>query len=183
MNYLPCRACAKKQPPEYHSYYECPMAECENCGGRGHFLSRCTQSRHADSPTTTFTEDEKPRFLDWSYVALSRQCAAVGLKNGEIFEMAQRLEYLWDTMKEEKKEDLMEKKKYLKKKEKKKEKKEEKNKEEEMLLPELLPEDEIVATQSAPTVYVKVEDLELAQRTDWGTPPKKRMRQTFNFQT
>ena len=51
--------------------------------------------------TTTFSEPLKPRFSEWSKVALSRQCAAVGLKNGEADEMAQRLERLWDACKME----------------------------------------------------------------------------------
>ena len=131
MSYLPCRACAKKQPPETHSYYECPLAKCDNCGGRGHFLSRCPEPRQA---LMTFTEDEMPNLSGCSTLALTQECAKYGLKDGEDYEMAQRLGRLWEAKKQEEKKE--EKKKVKKKEEKKKEKKEEKKKEEETLLPE-----------------------------------------------
>ena len=54
----------------------------------------------------------------------------------------------------------------------------------------MLPEyewDDLVGTQpvSARFVEVEVEDLDLAERSNWGscTPPKKKMRPSFHFKT
>ena len=70
----------------------------------------------------TFKEDEIPRFTGCSTLALKQECAKYGLKDGEDFEMAQRLERLWNAKKKDD-EKNEEKKKDYKKEEKKRRRK------------------------------------------------------------